>query len=109
MKPSALKFAAALLITLASTAILSAPRGAQACDPPQEGISVSWEGIDFEQSVPINGAWAFRASTYSAPLDDLSVEVRDASDELVSGSVSEVVVAEYNLGSPYESANWLII
>lgn len=95
MKPSTFKFAAVALTSLLSAGVFSAPRSADACSPPQEGIFASG-GVEFAQTIPTNGAWAFRAYVQGDDLDNLSIEVRDENDALVAGSVSNVVINEYS-------------
>lgn len=108
MKPSALNFAAALLIALVSAGILSAPRTADACDPIQPGIFI-YNELDLEQAIPLNGAWAVRVTVVQTSLSDLSIEVRDADDNLVDGALSQVAERETGLGTEFETSQSLVI
>src|SRR5690554_5859797 len=108
MKSHIFKFAATLLITLVSALVLSAPSTADACSPPQEGTFV-YDGIAFEQAVPLNGAWAFRASVHNASLDDISVEVRDENDALVAGNVSNLLIRDYSSDWIQQSSDNLVV
>lgn len=108
MKTATLKLVAIFLVSVVSALFLSAPRTANACSPPLNGIFVD-QGVAFQQAVPINGAWAFYARTYNASLDGLSVEVRDETDELVEGSLSEVLLDQLADDDSEAQSNWLVI
>lgn len=90
MKFFSLKIAATLLFSLAAL-MFGAPQNAQACSPPLDGIQPQHE-LEFPQSIPINGAWAFQASVLNASIEDLSVEVQDENGAPVAGQISEVVL-----------------
>lgn len=108
MKSKAISFVAILLVSLVSAGILSAPLSVDACEPPEEGVYV-YNGIDFEQPIPPNGAFAFRASLHSGSIDVLSVEVRDESDTLVEGTVSTVLEQHHGGQSAYSVSQLLVI
>ncbi len=79
----------------AATFALSNP--AEACSPPPEGWYWSGGGApSFDEPIPTDGVIAFRLSVGSAGLDRglLSVEVRDAHDSPVDGTLSFVTISE---------------
>lgn len=108
MKLTVLKLYTLLLLALASTLILGAPRTAEACLPPEDGIFV-YGSIDFEQSVPLNGAWAFRASVRNASVDELSVEVRDENDQLVEGTLSHILESERDEAAFEPTSEFIVV